>query len=91
MGDTISLINFEERVPFLVGAGFTNPGIRFGISPPDNGFVYGLSDVAILRLLFPGEVFVTVPTIFPNMDQDLQSILVLTMAVPRSEGENDRM
>lgn len=72
MGDVLTLINYHERVPLLVGAGFTDPGSRFGIHPPNDTYSYGLSDVAVFRLLFPGEAFVTVPTLFPDRDQDLQ-------------------
>jgi hypothetical protein len=72
MGDTITLINHEENVPLLAGAGFSNPAIRFGIAPPEATYSYALSDVVVFRLLLPGEAFVTTPTLFPARDQDHQ-------------------
>jgi hypothetical protein len=72
MGDTITLANSVEAIPFLVGGGYTDPAVRFGIELPDGGFAYGLDDVLVLRLLLPGEVFVSVPTLFADRDQDHQ-------------------
>lgn len=55
-----TIINDVEIAPIMVAGGFENPGARLGVSPPSGTFAYGLSDVATLRWLWPGEAFVTV-------------------------------
>jgi len=72
MGDTITLLNHEEDVPMLAGAGFTSPAVRFGLAPPSASYAYQLADVVVLRLLLPGEAFVTAATVFPSRDKDHQ-------------------
>lgn len=84
MGDPITLLNSIEATPMLVGGGFTNPAIRLGQNPPSGGFAYGLSDVVVLRLLFNGEVFVCVPTLNRERDQDHQWYAI--PVGPRSRG-----
>lgn len=56
-----TIFNDVENAPIMVAAGFENPPSRVNKTPPSgSSFAYGLSDVATLRWLWPGEAFVTV-------------------------------
>jgi hypothetical protein len=52
-----TILNDLEGGPLVVGAASTNPFWPAGL--PSGGFAYGLSDVAVVRWLYPGEAFVT--------------------------------
>ena len=52
-----TIVNDLEAGPLVVGAAMTNPFGPTGL--PSGGFSYGLSDVATVRWLHPGEAFVT--------------------------------
>jgi hypothetical protein len=52
-----TILNDLEAGPLVVGAAMTNPFGPTGL--PSGGFSFGLSDVATVRWLHPGEAFVT--------------------------------
>lgn len=58
IGDSAeTILNDLEAAPLVVGAAYTNPFWPAGL--PSGGFAYGLTDVAVVRWLYPGEAFVT--------------------------------
>ena len=65
-----TIINDLEPGPIVVGAATTFPLAPSALA--SGSFAWGLSDVATIRWLYPGEAFVTVPTIFRDRDQDHQ-------------------
>lgn len=55
-----TIINDLEKAPIMVAGGFQAPAERLHVNPPSGNIAYGLTDIATLRWLWPGEAFVTV-------------------------------
>jgi len=65
IGDNAETIfNSLESVPIIVGFASQGPAAQVGLSPPSGNFAYGLSDIAVIRWLSPGEAMVTPKSYF---------------------------
>ena len=56
-----TILNSLELEPLAVISGYTNPAKQPGYS-------YNLSDIAVVRLLQPGEAFITVQSVSPEQN-----------------------
>jgi hypothetical protein len=70
----VSLLNSLEQRAILVGAGYSTPTANLKSLGPKEGesYVYGLTDVAVGRLLFPGEAFLNHGS--PKSSSDLMTV-----------------
>ena len=58
-----TIVNDVETAPIMVAGGFEDPAERLRLKPPSGTIAYGLTDVATLRWLWPGEAFVSVSSV----------------------------
>jgi len=59
-----TIFNSLESVPVVVGFASQQPAAQVGLSLPSGNWAYGLSDVAVIRWLAPGEAMVTPQSYF---------------------------
>lgn len=55
-----TILNSLELEPLAVASGYARPASQMNLTLPGGNYSHGLTDVAVIRLLQPGEAFITV-------------------------------